>query len=41
MDSKTRCNGYKYEKKRNILIPHYYYSGDLPIAIIVSDLNLK
>ena len=39
MDSEARCNGYKYEKKPNILIPHYYYSGDLPIEIIVSDLK--
>ena len=39
MDSETRCNGYKYEEKPNILIPHYYYFGDLPIEIIVSDLK--
>ena len=39
MDSKTRCNSYKYEVKSGIIIPHYYYSGDLPIEIIVSDLK--
>ena len=39
MDSKTRCNSYKYEVKADIIIPHYYYSGDLPLEIIKSDVK--
>ena len=39
MNSETRCNGFQYLEIPNILIPHYCYSGDLPIEIIVSDLN--
>ena len=39
MDSETRCNSYKYEARPDIIIPHYSYSGDLPIEIIVSDLK--
>ena len=39
MDSKTRCNSYKYEVKPDIIIPHHCYSGDLPIEIIISDVK--
>ena len=39
MDSEIRCNSYKYKEKPNILIPHYFNSGNLPIEIIISDLN--
>ena len=39
MDSETRCNGFKFIKKTSIIIPHKSYYGDLPIEIIISDLN--
>ena len=39
MDSKTRCESAKCEVKPGIIVPHYYYSGDLPIEIIISDLK--
>ena len=39
MDSETRCNSYKYEVKPDIIIPHYYYSGDLSLEIIKSDIK--
>ena len=39
MDSETRCNSYKYVKRPDFIIPHKCYYGDLPIEIIVSDLN--
>ena len=38
MDSKTRCNSYKYIERYDIIIPHHCYSGDLPIEIILSDI---
>ena len=38
MDSETRCNSFKLIKP-SFIIPHKCYSGDLPIEIIVSDLN--
>ena len=34
MDSETRCNSFKF-----LIIPHKSYYGDLPIEIIISDLN--
>ena len=34
MDSKTRCNSFKF-----LIIPHKSYYGDLPIEIIINDLN--
>ena len=34
MDSETRCNSFKF-----LIIPHKSYYGDLPIEIILSDLN--
>ena len=39
MDSETRCYGYKYIERPNIIIPHKCYSGDLPIEIIVSHIK--
>ena len=39
MDSETRCNGYKIIERCNLFIPHYSYSGDLPLEIIISDLK--
>ena len=38
MDSETRCNSFKIIKP-NIIIPHKSYYGDLPIEIIIKDLN--
>ena len=34
MNSETRCNSFKF-----LIIPHKSYYGDLPIEIIISDLN--
>ena len=39
MDSETRCNSFKFIKKPSLIIPHKSYYGDLPIEIILSDLN--
>lgn len=39
MDSKTRCEGYKYEKRFDYIVSHKSYSGDLPIEVIVSDIK--
>ena len=39
MDSETRCNSFKFIKKPDIIIPHKSYYDDLPIEIIISDLN--
>ena len=38
MYSEARCNSFKFIKP-NIIIPHKSYYGDLPIEIIISDLN--
>ena len=34
MDSENRCNSFKF-----LIIPYKSYYGDLPIEIIISDLN--
>ena len=39
MDSEARCNSFKFIKKHSFIIPHKSYYGDLPIEIIISDLN--
>ena len=39
MNSEARCNSFKFIKKPGIIIPHKSYYGDLPIEIIISDLN--
>ena len=39
MDSETRCNAYQLIERKNLIIPHYSYSGDLSVEIIISDLK--
>ena len=38
MYSESRCNSFKFIKP-SFIIPHKSYYGDLPIEIIISDLN--
>ena len=39
MDSESRCNSFKFIRKPSFIIPHKSYYDDLPIEIIISDLN--
>ena len=39
MNSEARCNSFKFIKKHRFIMPHKSYYGDLPIEIIISDLN--
>ena len=39
MDSETRWNGYKFIERPDFIIPHKWYSGDLPIEVIINDIN--
>ena len=39
MNSEIRCNSFKFIKKPSFIISHKSYYGDLPVEIIISDLN--
>ena len=39
MDSEARCCGFRIIERPDLIISHKCYSGDLPIEIIMSDLN--